>query len=282
MLLYPHAKINLGLYVTEKRPDGFHNLETVFYPVPLNDVLELNLLPEEAQGQCMMHVANMEVGEITDNLAMQAYRLLNHRFSLPAVQVYLHKQIPAGAGLGGGSADAAFMLCGLNRLCGLKLSRQQLMAAAAQLGSDCPYFICGRPVFAWGRGECMKPVRVDLSGYYITIVKVPEGISTAEAFSGILPQKPSFNLRNLSRLPVEQWQNSIENQFEANAGRLIPDIIDVKSRLIASGAVYASMTGSGSAVFGLFRKAPGMLDFPPDYFQYTALIHDTRPSASGF
>lgn len=269
MLLYPQAKINIGLYITGKREDGFHNLETVFYPVPLCDVLELNLLPAGAAGECSMKITGMEIdGEKEDNLVLRAYRLLHERFTLPAVQLHLHKQIPMGAGLGGGSADAAEMLIGLNRLCGLGLSREELMEAAARLGSDCPFFVYNRPALAWGRGECMEEIALNLSDYYITLIKIPQSVSTAQAFAGVTPAPPAFDLRQLPLLPIEEWQSVIRNQFEESVGRAIPEIMEVKEYLIARGAMYASMTGSGSAVYGISREPMELSGLAVDWFRW--------------
>lgn len=251
MLLYPNAKVNIGLFVTEKRSDGFHNLETVFYPVGLTDILEVNPIEGKV---CRFINTGIDIDcREQDNLVMRAYHLLAADYTLPAVQVHLHKIIPFGAGLGGGSSDAAFMLKALNELFELHISGSVLEAYAARLGSDCAFFIRNRPVFAHGKGELLEEISLSLDDYRIVLVKPDCGVSTPEAYAGIKPDPASFNLRNLSILPVNKWKESVVNNFESTVFVHHPEIGTIKDKLYGMGAIWASMTGSGSAVVGIFR-----------------------------
>lgn len=260
MICFPNCKINIGLFITRKREDGYHDLETVFYPVtehksaPLNDVLEV--VPAVAQPQ--LHLSGLGVsGNTSDNLVWKAYQLLKELYGdkVPALDVYLHKVIPMGAGLGGGSADGAFMLRLLNDYCNLALSAQQLAEYALQLGSDCPFFIYNTPQYAAGRGEHMTPVQVDLSGYEIRVVCAGVHVSTREAFARMTPRVAPFDLRGISELPVSEWRHHISNDFEASVFSIYPELAAIKQQMYEQGAVYASMTGTGSAIYGLFERA---------------------------
>jgi 4-diphosphocytidyl-2-C-methyl-D-erythritol kinase len=264
MVVFPNAKINLGLNVTERRADGYHNLETVFYPLVLSDILEV--LPGgifEFQTSGLPVDANKD-----DNLVVKAFQLLNRDFRLPPVAVYLHKVIPMGAGLGGGSSDAAFMLRALNNLSGLNLSDDHLKRYAVQLGADCAFFIENRPAVAAGIGDLLTPAEVDLSGYSIVLVKPPFPVNTAMAYRAITPGRARIPVAGVVRQPIETWKGLLVNDFEAPVFDLFPDIGDIKKRLYDSGAVYASMSGSGSAVYGIFNKVPDGLagTFGADYF----------------
>jgi len=252
MIVFPNAKINIGLNITGKRPDGFHNLETVFLPVGWRDVLEF-VVADEVQ---FTSSGILISGEPEANLVMKAYRLVQKDFSLPPLKIHLHKQIPFGAGLGGGSSDGAFMLSMLNRQFELNLSREELELYAAQLGSDCPFFIRNTPVFASGRGEMMEPVRLALNDWFILLVKPPVEVSTAKAFQRVVPQQPDISLKSLVQLPVLQWKEEVVNQFEPSVFHLYPEIEALKQRLHDLGAAYASMSGSGSCVYGLFQQLP--------------------------
>lgn len=264
MIYFPNAKINIGLFVTEKRPDGFHNLETVFYPVGLSDILEVRRADGQQEGVC--HFENS--GIVVDcppekNLVLKAYKLLSADYSLPSVNVHLHKIIPFGAGFGGGSSDAAFMLKALNECCELGCTNARLAQYASQLGSDCAFFIENSPAFASGKGDILEDLPLSLEGFRIILVKPQGGVSTAEAYAGIRPQKPGFDLRRIVQLPVEEWKKFIRNDFESTVFARYPEIASLKEQLYARGAVYVSMTGSGSAVFGLFRKdAEVNVNFP--------------------
>lgn len=252
MICFPNAKINLGLHIVSKRPDGYHNIETVFYPVPLYDALEI--VPSET-GETTFSQTGIPVdGSPGDNLVMKAFHLLKKDFDLPATAIYLRKQIPFGAGLGGGSADAAFMLKLLNDFAGLGLSVGQLEAYAGRLGADCPFFIRNKPVFAEGVGDIFTPVDVSLKGYYLVLVKPDIHVSTGEAYAGVSPRQPVSRLTETIRLPVEEWKNRIVNDFEEGIFDRYPAIGVIKQALYDQGAVYASMSGSGSSVFGIFEK----------------------------
>jgi 4-diphosphocytidyl-2-C-methyl-D-erythritol kinase len=258
MVLFPNCKINLGLNIIRKREDGYHDLETVFYPIGLKDALEgiksgvSSLEPGVLFSSSGLRVA----GEMVDNLCVKAWHLLKQDFpDLPGMQMHLHKIIPMGAGLGGGSSDGAFALRLINDVCALNLSQEQLIKYALQLGSDCPFFILNKPCFATGRGEKMQPVELDLSQYHFVLVNPDIHVSTAQAFSKITPQIPSRSISEIIQLPVSEWKNCLVNDFEKTVSELYPAIAAIKQELYQQGAVYASMTGSGSTVFGLFNKA---------------------------
>lgn len=255
MLNFPNCKINLGLNITAKRADGYHDLETVFYPVGLKDALEAIRLPQSSSPVLFESTGLAVAGDAADNLCVKAWNLLKKDFpSLPSVHMHLHKVIPMGAGLGGGSADGAFALMLINKLCALNLSEQQLLGYALQLGSDCPFFILNKPCIATGRGEKLEPVALDLSAYRLVLVNPNIHISTAFAFSNITPAKPQRALSDITRLPVEEWKEWLVNDFEKGVAAAHPEIASIKKEMYEKGAVYASMTGSGSTVYGLFRK----------------------------
>lgn len=273
MIAFPNCKINLGLHITRKRPDGYHDLETVFYPLPLRDVIEVIASPVSVQGFPLHENANdVELilsglpvqGNPADNLCVQAWRLLKKDFpQLPPIQLYLHKAIPMGAGLGGGSADAAFTLQLLNNKCRLGLSREQLLDYALQLGSDCPFFIINQPCIATGRGEWLQTLPLDLSAWSFLLVYPEVHINTKWAFEQITPTPPANPISEVIRQPVHTWKNALVNDFEAPVCRLHPALQNIKESLYTAGAVYASMTGSGSSFYGIFPrgKAPEAL-FP--------------------
>lgn len=252
MLCFPNCKINLGLYVTGRRDDGYHNIETVFYPLPCSDALEI--VPA-TPGQIHLY-GKAVAGDPKDNLVTKAFDLLRQQFGnrVPELDIHLLKAIPMGAGLGGGSADAAFMLKMLNDHCELALSQEELAGLALKLGSDCPFFIYNTPQFAKGRGEEMQPVSVNLEGYSIHVICPGLHVSTAAAFRLIRPQPAAFDLRSLGNLAVTDWKDHITNDFEAPVFQLHPQLADLKEHLYRQGAIYASMSGSGSAIFGIFRK----------------------------
>lgn len=254
MIVFPHCKINLGLHITRKRSDGYHDLETIFYPLALRDALEA--VRNGSDGNIHFNSTGLPIqGNPSGNLCVSAYELLKKDFpGLPGVDMHLHKTIPMGAGLGGGSADGAFALLLLNRLFQLKLSEARLAAYALQLGSDCPFFIYGKPCFGTGRGEILEPVALDLSAYAFVIVAPGIHVSTAEAFAGIRPQEPSVSLKEIISLPPTQWKEQLVNDFEAPIMLKHPVIGEIKTELYKAGAVYASMTGSGSCLYGLFPR----------------------------
>jgi 4-diphosphocytidyl-2-C-methyl-D-erythritol kinase len=253
MLSFPNAKINIGLYVTSRRKDAYHNLETIFYPVPIHDILEIVPASEPTK----LDTSGIFIpGSPESNLVLKAWKLLKEQHNLPDVKINLHKGIPAGAGLGGGSADAAFCLMNINKQFKLGLSENELLEYALKLGSDCPFFIKNKPVFATGRGEIMEDISLNLSGNYLVLLFPDIHISTGNAFSRITPQKAEFDLRRLAKLPKNDWQAMLSNDFELYAFEAHPVLAEIKHALTDAGAWYAQMSGSGSAVFGLFEKEP--------------------------
>ena len=252
MITFPNAKINLGLNITEKRPDGYHNLETIFYPIPLEDALEA-CPRKEGLGSYSLSQSGLSIeGDAENNLVVKAYKLLDETYHLPPVDIYLHKHIPSGAGLGGGSADAAFMLKLLNRMYRLNLTDDQLEAYAARLGADCAFFVRNQPTYAEGIGNIFSPVELSLAGWQLLLVKPNIFVSTRDAFARIRPRHPERNLRDLINQPVESWKDYMINDFEESVFPQFPAIGDIKTELYRLGAVYASMSGSGSSVYGLF------------------------------
>ncbi|RYY40521.1 MAG: 4-(cytidine 5'-diphospho)-2-C-methyl-D-erythritol kinase [Chitinophagaceae bacterium] len=254
MLLFPNCKINLGLQIRRKRSDGFHDLETVFYPVAVQDALEAT--QREGKGELQFTSSGNTVTRIPEqNICVKAYRLLQERFpDLPSVQMHLHKVIPSGAGLGGGSADGAYALLLLNQKMGLGLSTGDLAEMALQLGSDCPFFIYNTPSFAGGRGELLEPIPVDLSGHQLLLVHPGIHVPTAEAFRHVAPNDDRPSVKELIALPVAQWQASLQNDFESPVFRAYPRIAALKERIRSLGAIYTAMSGSGSSLFGIFEK----------------------------
>ncbi|MDQ2656458.1 MAG: 4-(cytidine 5'-diphospho)-2-C-methyl-D-erythritol kinase [Bacteroidota bacterium] len=249
MVSFPPCKINLGLNIVGKRPDGFHDLATCFYPVPWTDMLEI--VP--AKRFSFAASGTPVPGAAEDNLCVRAYELLKGEFTLKPVAIHLHKIIPIGAGLGGGSADGAYTLNILNELFHLNLSVARLREYAAILGSDCAFFIEGRPAIATGRGEVLADTSLSLKGKFLVIVKPEVHISTAEAFSEIVPRSPAHDLRtSLENQPIESWKDVLRNDFEEYVFKQFPVIDAIHTKLYALGASYASLSGSGSAVFGIF------------------------------
>lgn len=277
MITFPIAKINLGLNVVERRSDGYHNLQTVFYPVPITDALEVQLMDEEFPSvfDCDLKVTNIPVeGDEQRNLVVRAYQLLKQDFgkSMKRVHAHLCKRIPTQAGMGGGSSDCAAMIRLLNELFELGLSDDKMIDYAARLGADCPFFILNRPVYAEGIGERMVPIQLSLSGWTLAVVRPHIPVSTKEAFSLIIPTMPLLNCRDIVKQPVENWRDVLVNDFEKSVFALHPEIGEIKNRLYELGASYAAMSGSGSALFGLFRQSPreSLEALFPDMF--TALL----------
>ena len=246
MLLFPNAKVNLGLHVIRKRSDGYHDIETLFVPVPdLCDVLEL-----VRADSFRMHVYNAEIAG--ENLCEKAWRLLASRFDIPPVEINLYKRIPMGAGLGGGSADAAFTLTGLNTLFGLGLPKEELAALAAQLGSDCAFFVFNRPMLARGRGEILSPFNFSLEGYQLRVFPQNVFVSTREAYTGVTPHEPEHRIETVVRRPIDEWKELLVNDFEASVFARHPELAVAKQALYDEGARYAAMSGSGSALFAIY------------------------------
>jgi 4-diphosphocytidyl-2-C-methyl-D-erythritol kinase len=260
MIIFPIAKINLGLNVVERRPDGYHNLETVFFPVHLKDALEVQVMDEAfpSAHDCDLKVTNIDIeGDEQSNLVVKAYNLLKCDFpQIPRVHAHLYKAIPTQAGMGGGSSDCAAMLLLLNEMCGLGLSRQQLIGYAAKLGADCPIFVLNSPAYAEGIGERLQPIELSLKGYYLVVVRPNIPVPTKEAFSRIVPHKPAKNCLDVVRQPIETWREELVNDFEESVFALHPEIGAVKQQLYEMGAIYAAMSGSGSALFGIFKEKP--------------------------
>ena len=255
MITYPNAKINLGLNIVEKRPDGYHNLETIFYPINLQDALEVTELENE-EGEYKLKVSGVPIeGDAENNLVVKAYRLLKKDFpDMSPINIHMFKHIPTGAGLGGGSADAAFMIKLLNEKFNLKLSIEKMEEYAAILGADCAFFIQNKPVFASGIGNIFENITLSLKGYYIVLVKPDIFVSTKDAFSHITPMHPNQSLKEIIRMPVETWRATMKNDFEESVFQKYPEIAAIKNKLYDMGAIYASMSGSGSSVFGIFRE----------------------------
>lgn len=256
MIVFPNCKINLGLYIVAKRPDGYHDLETVFYPVPLKDALEIIPLPDQKMGVLEFTQSGLTVeGDIATNICVKAHHLLHQEYpELPGMRIHLHKQIPMGAGLGGGSADAAFLLKAVNKNFGLGISLEQLSKMALELGSDCPFFLLNNPCLAYGRGEQLKDVNITLAGYKLVLINPGIHVSTANAFKGVIPQQNSSLLKEIITFPPSQWKNRLKNQFEETVFPQYPSLQLLKEELYALGALYASMSGSGSTLFGIFEN----------------------------
>lgn len=256
MITFPNAKINLGLNIVEKRPDGYHNLETIFYPINLQDALEVTRR-ENNDKEYTLHISGSPLeGEPEDNLVVKAYKLLKKDYpELLPVDIHMYKHIPAGAGLGGGSSDAACMIKLLNDKFSLGLSTERMEEYAVKLGADCAFFIRNKPVFATGIGNLFEPVELSLKGYHIILIKPDIFVSTRDAFAEIKPVRPAVSLKEIVKQPMETWKNSMKNDFEDSVFKKFPEIAAIKDELYDLGAVYAAMSGSGSSVYGIF-KAP--------------------------
>ena len=262
MITFPCAKINLGLNIIEKRIDGYHNLETVFYPIPLYDVLEIKSMDEHfpSEQPCDLKTTENVIDcNESDNLVIKAYQLLSKDFKIPRVHAHLYKQIPPQAGLGGGSSDAAYMIRLLDERFRLNLGNAEMERYAAKLGADCAFFITSEPSFATGIGDCLSPVdtpKGNLKGYYLCIVKPDVAVSTKDAYADIVPHKAEKCCRDIVKQPIETWKNELKNDFELPVFARYPVLKDIKEELYHNGAVYASMSGSGSAIYGIFQNDP--------------------------
>ena len=265
MLTKPIAKINLGLNVVEKRPDGYHNLETVFYPVQIEDALEVYPMDPEfpSEYDCDLKVTNITIdGDEQRNLVVRAYNLLKADFpTLPRIHAHLYKGIPTQAGMGGGSSDCGFMITLLNEMFKLGLSDQQMIDYAARLGADCAFFILNRPCYAEGIGEKLQPIDLDLKGWYLSLVRPDIPVSTREAFALIKPHYPEVNCREVVKQPVESWRDALVNDFEGSVFAVHPELGAVKDRLYELGATYAAMSGSGSTLFALSHQPLNLDEF---------------------
>lgn len=262
MITFPCAKINLGLNIVGKRDDGYHNLETVFYPIPITDALEIKYMDEKfpSPSPCDLKITGNAVNcKEDDNLVVKAYNLLAADYQLPRVHAHLVKRIPSQAGLGGGSADAAYMIRLLDERFRLNIGIPEMERYAARLGADCAFFITAEPAYAEGIGNELMPIDGkggDLAGYYLTVVKPDIAVSTREAYASITPAKPAKCCREIVRQPIDTWRDELTNDFEKTVFAIYPELADIKQKLYDKGAVYAAMSGSGSAIFGIFRHKP--------------------------
>ncbi len=260
MIDFPCAKINLGLNITEKRADGYHNLETVFFPIPICDALEIKTMDERFPSNvaCDLKVTGNNVCcNENDNLIVKAYNMIAADFDIPRVHAHLYKNIPSEAGLGGGSSDAAYMIRLLDQRFRINIGNAEMEKYAAQLGADCPFFITAEPSYAEGIGEILSPVNItdnNLEGYSLVVVKPQIAVSTKEAFSSITPRKPLMCCREIVAQPIETWKDALCNDFEESVFGIYPQLNDIKNRIYTLGAAYAQMSGSGSSLFGIFKS----------------------------
>jgi len=265
MICFPNAKINLGLNIVSKREDGYHDLETVFYPIGIKDALEI--IPSKADCDSFFE-SGMKTGALpVDNLVIKALCLMRENYEIPPLEIHLLKKIPFGAGIGGGSADATFMLKLLNDMFDLGINDEGLANLALQLGADCPFFIYNRPMFAQGVGERLEDISLTLDSYYLVLVKPDIHIPTRDAFASIAPRHPDISLRDIIKFPVSEWCGRMHNDFENSIFPKYSGVRDIKDKLYNLGALYASMSGSGSSVYGIFNEEPVGIDSEfPGYF----------------
>lgn len=261
MLTFANAKINLGLFLTEKRADGYHNLETVFYPIQIKDAIEL---VDAEETSCLIKGLDIP-GNAADNLCLKAFQALQDDFNLPHQQIVLLKNIPIGAGLGGGSADASFVIKLTNQKFGLGLSEEQMEGYARKLGADCAFFIKNQPVYAFAKGDEFKEYKIDLSNYFLVLVKPSVHVSTADAYSGVSVSKPANDLRQSLQLPVSEWKYLVFNDFEPSVFAKYPGIKQLKEQLYQAGATFALMSGSGSSVFAIFERPVQLPELEKDH-----------------
>jgi len=267
MVDFPNAKINLGLNIIGKRPDGYHNIETVFYPVPFRDVLEIIPAPDDIFS---FHTSGLMIpGNNRNNLCTKAYYLLRDDLSLPPIHMHLHKLIPVGAGLGGGSSDGAFTIKLLNEIFDLRLSTEQMQDYARKLGSDCAFFIENRPLFGYEKGDRFSHVSLNLSGYHIAVIVPDIHIATVEAYAMVTPGIPEISVTETIKEPLEKWKQLLVNDFESTVFSRYPVIREVRDGLKDCGAIYAGMSGSGSAVYGIFKAPPALGSRFPGCYIFT-------------
>ncbi len=252
MILFSNAKINLGLFILNKREDGFHSIESLKYPIPFCDVLEI--LPAETFS---FQILGKEIkGRLEDNLIWKAYNLIKEKHDIPAVRIILQKNIPMGAGLGGGSSNASFVLKGLNEFFSLNISDEELRLIAGKLGSDCPFFISNTPQIATGKGDILRSFEINLKGKFLYLIDPEIHIGTAEAYARVSPKETKFDWEELPKMNFKFWRDALKNDFEDSIFPAHPELEKLKKQLYANGAVYASMSGSGSSIFGIFEKQP--------------------------
>lgn len=264
MIQYTNCKINIGLHILSRRDDGYHDIETLFYPVRfMNDAVEVLFSDDESDH---VYVTGLAIDEpMEKNLCYKAVQLLRQKYTFPPVSVHLHKIVPMGAGLGGGSADATATLVLINRLFELGITNQQLLRYSARLGSDCAFFVSSTPQLGEGRGEVLSPVNVDLTGKYLMIVKPDIHVSTAEAYQRVKPNSQRISLSKLAELPLEEWKDVVVNDFEESIFKTYPQIAILKEQLYQHGAVYAQMSGSGAACYGIFDRQPEKIEVPKEW-----------------
>ena len=267
MLVFPNAKINLGLHILNKREDGYHNIETVMLPIGLSDALEI--IPTNSHSDLITTGLDVDV-QPEQNLCMKAYQVLALKYNLPPIHIYLHKVIPSGAGLGGGSADASFMLKSLNSYFNINLSKKELIDISSGIGSDCPFFIENSPSISTGRGEILESFEIDLTNYFIIVIHPGIHINTSWAYTNSTPVSGRPSIKSvLSTQDLSNWKKLISNDFEKVVFSKYPEIKKIKEQLYSEGALYASMTGSGSAVYGIFNNNPDLLKQKFDCFSWT-------------
>ncbi|HKL38394.1 MAG TPA: 4-(cytidine 5'-diphospho)-2-C-methyl-D-erythritol kinase [Bacteroidales bacterium] len=259
MIFFPNAKINLGLFITEKRADGYHNLESVFYPIAWSDILEIK---EQGPTDPLFTTTGLAIDSgYRENLCYRAYQMMRRAYDLPPVAFHLHKIIPAGAGLGGGSSDGAFTLKGLNELFEIGLDKTRLRSMASELGSDCPFFIDNQPAFVWETGNQMETISLPIKNKHLVVVVPPLHIPTARAYQLVTPRKSRPGLKQIiTDLHPKQWPDKANNDFEEPLAQEMPQLLAIKQGLYDSGALYASLSGSGSAIYGIFEEKPSLPD----------------------
>ena len=260
MICFPNAKVNLGLNIVSKRADGYHNLETIFYPIGLKDALEV--IPSDKTNSYRFFQTGIDIGgDAENNLVIKSLSMLRENRHIPGIDIHLLKTIPCGAGLGGGSSNAAFMIQLMNDTYSLEFSKEELHQFAVRLGADCAFFLTNKPAFASGIGDKLEEIEISLDKYFFVLVKPDISVSTREAYADIVPKQPEMSLKEIVKLPIQEWRNYMYNDFETSIFKKHPAIAEIKQNLYDNGALYASMSGSGTSVYGFFDKKPA-LDFP--------------------
>lgn len=277
MILYPNAKINIGLKVLNKRPDGYHNISSVFYPIALSDILEF--IPTSVNEFEFSQTGIQIDGNPDDNLCVKVYHFFRKEFDIPILKIHLHKNIPTQAGLGGGSSDAAFFIKGINKYFNLDLTINKMKEIALQFGSDCPFFIENKPSKVSGRGEVLQLFQLDLSMYHIIIVKPQISISTAMAYSSIIPDAYPIDFSVLLEQPIDSWEGKVENDFETFAFAKFTELKKIKNKLLQHGAIFSQMTGSGSAIYGIFTK---QIEIPQNLFPESKIFNEPSQGTGHF
>ncbi len=278
MICFPNAKINLGLQIVSQRSDGYHNLETIFYPIGLKDALEIvpiskSEIIDTKNNHNFFSYGDIIKGKQADNLAVKALLLISQERKIPLIDIHLLKKIPIGAGLGGGSSDAAFMLKLLNESFELRYSTDDLIKLASKIGADCPFFLYNKPILATGIGNKFETIELDLKEYFLVVVKPDISVSTKEAYSMIKPNSPKYSLKEIVKKPLIEWNALMKNDFETPIFKKYPEICNVKNQLLDMGALYSSMSGSGSSVYGIFKNKPDYKNKFNDYFVWCSKFY---------